>query len=87
VYGTFGKEDAISVIVAGVRGQSREKLAEEFGIAWCTFDAKDFHCNLVGFTTVAELRFVNFEVREYRDILVAVRHHVQLLLFEVRGEG
>jgi len=86
VYGAFGKKDAVSVVVACVRGHSREKLAKEFGIAWHAFDTKDFHCN-VRFMTMAELCFVDFKVQEYRDILVAISHCIQLLLFEVQGKG
>jgi len=47
---------------------------------------EDFCCDLVRFVAVAKLCFVDFEVWEYRDIFIAIGHHLQLCLFEVWGE-
>jgi len=86
VYRAFREENAIAMVGAAVSSHFRKKFVEELRIFRRTFDSNNLGGDLVGVTTVANPRAINFKVRKNRDEVIAVRHCFELGLFQVRGE-
>jgi len=68
---TFGNEHPIPVIVVSCCHSCKEFI-QQFNIARRTLDAKDVHHNLRGFTAVSKARMVDFVLRKYRCVLIAI---------------
>jgi len=83
VCGAFWDEYAITLLIVGSRCQSRKEFAQELGVLWHTFDAKDLGRHLRWFLAVAKAGAVDFECREDRHKLIAARHCVKSSLFQV----